>query len=204
MRETRESTKIPLIVAFSLTGVLALYLIVAMLLQRPSVTTPPEFGLPVGRTDLPEGWGLCTNAVRRYRIGYPKQWFTAQNSDEDACRWFNPQPFQVVAQNDGPATALEAYPDSVSFEEAIRGMTNPAVARTLRRGVTTVRGRRALRLEVEATGIGPMPKGTRIFAYLVDFGERGIFVVETTALAPGDYAANKAVVEQAAQTLRWF
>lgn len=45
--------------------------------------------------------------------------------------------------------------------------------------------------------------GFRVYQYIVDLGDRGIFVAETTTLASSDYTSNKVIVDQAVQTLQF-
>ncbi len=169
----------------------------------PSSATP-EFVFSLGVPELPEGWNLCTNTVHRYVIGYPKGWYTAHISSDQTCQWFDPYPFQIVQGTEGPFTALEAYPAKVAFTEALSGLTDPVVARILLREDILVGDRRATRLEIESTGTGPHPKGTKTYAYIIDLGESGIFVVATTNLATTDYVTNKPVVDMAVKTLRFL
>lgn len=126
---------------------------------------------------------MCTNSVLGYDVKFPPGWHTAAPAGEEACRWFDPQPFVIEKDTEGPFTALEIDPADVSLEEAVRGVTAPAVSRTLLREDTRLDGQLAVRLEIEATGIGPTPKGTRSYVYLIDLGPRGALVVETTSLA---------------------
>lgn len=61
------------------------------------------------------------------------------------------------------------------FIEAVSGFADPVVAGTLLREVTAVNNRRGIRLETEATGTAPFPKGTKTYAYMIDMGERAPF-----------------------------
>lgn len=120
-----------------------------------------------------------------------------------ACRWFDPRPFTVEG-GEGPFTAVEIYRDDVPFDTAVAGMTDPAVARTILRERHSVGGGRAVRVEVETTALIPLPGGTRIYAYIIDLGSRGVLVISTTSLTNMDYPATKRIVDETARTLRVF
>src|SRR5687768_17056836 len=58
---------------------------------------------------LPAGWSRCTNAGRRFRgysIGYPGGWYTTHLTPEQACEYFDPEPFEILEGTEFPPTAL--------------------------------------------------------------------------------------------------
>ena len=65
-------------------------------------------------------------------------------------------------------------------------MTDPAAARTIQRQQLQVAAGRAVRLEIESTGLLPLPRGTLVYAYIIDLGSGGVLVVSTTSLAGPD------------------
>jgi hypothetical protein len=84
----------------------------------------------------------------------------------------------------------------------VRSMVDPRFARAARREDVTVGDRRAVRVEYVATGAGLLDAGTRVYAYVVDRGERPPILIQTTALSGAPL--NRDVVELAARTLHLF
>lgn len=113
-------------------------------IRQPDLHPPlaPSFRYPLPETGRSSDWIACTNTKFRYTIRYPKGWHTAARSPEETCRWFNPRPFEVGQEIDGPLTAVQAYPAEESFEAAIQGLTDPVVVRTLLHENAQVSGHR--------------------------------------------------------------
>lgn len=198
-----------IIVALALSLVLAGIWGIRFFQARREAPNSPASGVPSFTYPLPQvgpstAWPLCTNKKRGYSIKYPVGWHTTQLLPEQACQWFDPSPFAVEGHGEGPTTALEAYHDNEPFQSAVQGMTDPAVVRTILREPLQLEAGRAVRLEVETKGVIPLPVGTRTYAYIIDLGSRGIFVVSTTSMAGSDYETNKVVVDEAARTVRVF
>ncbi len=186
----------------------------------PAATTPPPAPQPsaapsgptgtptaasgVAADSLPAGWRLCTNQVRRYRIGYPGGWHTDFLVPEQRCRVFDPEPFEIPPGSEFPMTALTAVPTLERFDRVLRSVLDPAFNRTVHQKNVRVNGRRAVRIEQVATGDGPEERGTRRYGYVLDVRGRA-FIVDTTA-TPDDqaYAQQKSVVDTAVRTLRFF
>jgi hypothetical protein len=172
---------------------------------QPAPTT-----LPPGTNPLPAGWVRCTNDPVGYSIGYPGDWHTTDvfNGEADpanACRWFSPDPFgpegNVVLEGwgyplevgqTGPFTVLpQQQVDTESFE-------------LLRREQLRVDGHHALRLEYRTLGDLMGEPGLH-YEYQIELDDDSTLIVHTTDTRgiPGNYEANKAVVDQAADSLRF-
>jgi hypothetical protein len=162
---------------------------------------------------LPAGWSLCTNDARGYSIGYPAGWYTTHLNDEQACEYFDPEPFEILEGTEFPPTALFATLTDEPVETYVDQLTDPMFFETIRREETRVDGRPAVIVETAATGEGEAEPGERTYAYVVDVGCIGdvcvkagrAFVVLATAL-PGveRYGEFKAVVDEAVKTARFF
>lgn len=170
-------------------------------------TTPTTEGTTTTGGDeaaLPEGWTRCENLVEGYSIGYPSDWYTDSLGPETECVWFDPQPFQLEEDTEGPVAALNARAEAVSFDDV--GATIPSEARLVTEEETTVAGHAAIRLEYVYEEEGPLlPEGTRVYEYRID-REGELFLVMTTALPETDdetYQDHKDVVDQAVETLRF-
>ena len=167
-----------------------------------TVTAPGETVFP--EELLPNGWSLCTNARRGYSIGYPGGWFTTHLTADQACEYFDPRPFEIVAGTEFPPTALFATQTDEAVDTYVRQLTDPMFFDTVRREETTVAGLDGVRLETVATGEGESEPGERRYGYVLDHDGRA-FVVLATGL-PGDqrYERFKKVADQAVETVRFL
>jgi hypothetical protein len=162
---------------------------------------------------LPNGWSLCTNQRRGYRIGYPSAWYTTHLRASQTCEYFDPRPFEIIPGTEFPPTALFAALTDESVETYVDQLTDPMFFETIRREETTVGGRPAVIVETTATGQGESEAGERTYGYVVEVGCIGnvcrkagrAFVVLATGL-PGDerYENFKAVADEAVGTVLFF
>jgi hypothetical protein len=153
---------------------------------------------------LPQGWALCSNTARGFAIGYPAHWYTDEVSDDESCEYFDPDPFEIPPQSDFSGTALEIDPASERYGTVVDGLVDRRFARVLSRRETTVEGRRAVRIETEATGQGLEDRGVKVTTWVVD-REGGALLVRTTGFpGKGDYASRQATLDRAIETLALF
>lgn len=155
---------------------------------------------------IPAEWTECANEVEGFAIAYPKGWYTDELSPEQACSFFDPEPFEIVEGSEFPPTALEAHSlgvDQRSFEQVVKDFTNPMFERLVAREDTTVAGFPAVRLETVATGEGLYEKGTLTYGYIVD-RDGDPFLVRTTIAHREDAESRKLIVDEAAESLRFF
>jgi hypothetical protein len=150
------------------------------------------------------GWSLCTNSRRGYTIGYPSGWYTTHLRPAQACEYFDPEPFEIVAGTEFPPTGLFAALTDQSVESYVEQLTDPMFFETIRREETTVGDRRAVLVETEATGQGESEPGERTYGYVLDHGGRA-FAVLAIGL-PGDerYVEFKNVADEAVRTVLFF
>jgi hypothetical protein len=165
---------------------------------------------------LPAGWSRCTNAERSfasYSIGYPGGWYTTHLNAEQACEYFDPEPFEILEGTEFPPTALFATVTLEPIDAYVDQLTDPMFFDTVRREDTTVGGREAVLVETVATGEGENEPGERRYGYVVDVScisnecvkSGRVFVVLATAL-PGDerYDEFKSVADEAVKTVRFL
>jgi hypothetical protein len=180
-------------------------------------TTAVETGT-VRRTpmdDLPAGWSRCTNAERRFRgysVGYPGGWYTTHLTPEQACEYFDPEPFEILEGTEFPPTALFVTVTLEPVDTYVDQLTDPMFFNTIRREDTTVGGQPAVLVETVATGEGESEPGERRYGYVIDIScindecvkSGRVFVALTTGL-PGDerYDEFKSVTDEAVKTVRF-
>jgi hypothetical protein len=153
---------------------------------------------------LPQGWALCSNTARGFAIGYPAHWYTDEVSDDESCEYFDPDPFEIPPQSDFSGTALEIDPGGERYGTVVDGLVDRRFARVLARRETTVEGRRAARIETEATGQGFEDRGVKVTTWVVD-REGGALLVRTTGFpGKGDYPSRQATLDRAIETLALF
>ncbi len=158
---------------------------------------------------------VCANPIDGYVVEFPEGWHVGGTAEDPGrselvCAFFDPDPFQIPARalESGFRRALEVRVPGGTFEQALASVTDPSAVRTIDRSKASVASRRAVRLELEATGRGRLAEGTRSYGYLIDrrslppFDDVGLppLLVRTTA-PPGD-ELRKDVVDHAVQTLR--
>ena len=186
-------------------AVVALTVVVAWEAFRvpTTVITPPA--------GLPAGWERCTNGALGYSIGYPGEWHTTDvlvgtQDPSYACRWFSPSPFDASQGN--VVTEGWGYPLEVGigggFDQELRNVLDPEVARILTQEDLVVDGHRAVRLEYE-TLVDLVGEPGLHYEYLIELDPETTLIVHTTATrgVEGVYEENRTVVDLAVGTLRF-
>jgi hypothetical protein len=172
--------------------------------QAGNDTTPAVETETSATPDLVVEWIECRNERQGYSISYPKGWYTDALTAEGECAFFDPEPFEIVADSEFPPTALEAHEvePGTPYEDVVDALADPMFETVRLREDTEVAGLPAVLLETVATGEGLYDKGTVTYGYLID-GPRP-FLVKTT-IFPGDDADEAmTIVDDAAGTLRFF
>lgn len=163
---------------------------------RPASPSPTPSPAPGA---LPAGWKRCTSAPGAYSIGYPPAWFA-----DDACRFFDPDRSEIREETEQLDTALEVVPATETFDQVVASMTDPDSWRVVSRTDTQISGRRAVTLELEATGEGFPEAQTKVFAYVLDREGRGLVVKTSAPPRRGSrYAEFVEVVKLAVGSLRF-
>jgi hypothetical protein len=177
----------------------------------PSVTASPSAATPSatvtrspaashGPADgpfLPQGWRRCVNTNEGFSVGYPGAWHTTEVRPREVCRQFHPTVFEIPRESEYPLTAL-----NVGRVEAMPDRADTIHERVLLWEETTVSGHRAVRAETESTGAGLYPVGTRWYGYTFRLGNHRVRVFASAEPGAAGYSEWKAVVDQAARTLR--
>ncbi|MGI8617293.1 MAG: hypothetical protein ACR2L4_11040 [Actinomycetota bacterium] len=179
--------------------------VVAWRAFRTELTEP----LPTG-TDVPAGWVRCTNSALGYSIGHPGEWhttvLTGKQDPSYTCRWFSPSPFHASQGN--VVTEGWGYPLEVGigggFDQELRNVLDPQVARILQQEDLVVDGHRAVRLEYE-TLVDLIGEPGLHYEYLIELDPNTTLIVHTTATrgVEGVYEENRTVVDLAVETLRF-
>jgi hypothetical protein len=167
----------------------------------PDTTTPEE--TPAG-AQSPEAIQLtqsCANEQDGYALDYPEGWHVNDAGDPtEACRVFDPQPFELEAGTEIPAgLAVVADVEPVPMERIAQGDRGVEV---LTREETTVAGNEALILEMRATDEAPLQEpGTRTYRYLVRLGPERTFVLRTSDVGELPYERKIVVLEAMIETV---
>jgi len=152
---------------------------------------------PTTGPSLPHGWRRCVNTVEGFSIAYPGDWYTTEIRPREVCRQFHPTTFVIPREGEYPLTAL-----NVGWVDGFPGRVDTEFDRVLRWEQTTVAGRPAVRVETESTGAGQDVIGTRRYGYTIRHGNRLISVFAAAEPGATGYPGWKAVVDQAARTIR--
>lgn len=140
----------------------------------------------------------CTNPQTGISISYPAGWLTNDGDVMPPCSAFDPRAVDLPRESEIPfdiAVTLGVEenpfdPDVASNEWERVVSVEPA----------TVAGRRAIRVETEATGQGLADRGMRSLRYVVDIGDRRTLVASTHD-AGREYETNKNVLARMVQTI---
>jgi hypothetical protein len=175
----------------------------------PSPTTSPApsattSAAPSAAASLPSGWKSCTNSVQGFEIGYPADWYTTELNPDQVCQQFHPTEFTIPVDGEYPLTALNAVQTEYLFDPGRSGPGTSCGSLQMREP-TTVGGRPAVRYEENLSGAGMYADGTRKYGYVIDRDglEFAVFTMADPGVSTGDYAAWKAVVDEAVNTLRF-
>jgi hypothetical protein len=176
-----------------------------VVLLMATVAAGAVFVLAEGESEIESGtprqvvpWPRCGSPALGYSIAYPPGWHHDRN-----CAFFDPEPFTVPENSDFYGTALEVQVPQDSWENVAGGLTDERFARTISRRELRVSGRRAVLVEVEATGDGLFERGYRLYAYVVDVAGRPPVIVQATRRPGAEWTGRKAVADRAVQSLRF-
>jgi hypothetical protein len=174
------------------------------IVARPSASSSPSAATPSATPPrspvdafLPQGWRRCVNTMEGFSVGYPRAWHTTEIRPREACRQFHPTAFEIPREGEYPLTAL-----NVGRVDALPDRADTIHERVLLWEETTVSGRPAVRAETESTGAGLHPVGTRWYGYTFRIGNDLVRVFAAAEPGAAGYSDWKAVVDQAARTLR--
>lgn len=142
-------------------------------------------------------WPRCESAALGYSIAYPPGWHHDRN-----CAFFDPEPFTVPENSDFYGAALEVQVAQDSWANVVGGLTDARFAQTISRREVRLNGRRAVLLELEATGAGLYERGYRVYAYVLDVPGRPPVIVQATRKPDGEWAGRKAVADRSVRSLR--
>jgi hypothetical protein len=139
----------------------------------------------------------CTNAQFGISVAYPEGWHTNDGS-VTACTVFHPAPIELPRNSEIPfelAVVLRVE------KEPVDQLTRSSQwERVLSSTQTTIGGRKAFRVEVEATGEGLADRGLRSLRYVVDLGG-GRSLVATTHAVNESYEQNKEVLRRMVESV---
>jgi hypothetical protein len=142
-------------------------------------------------------WPRCSNPTLGYSIAHPPGWHHDRH-----CAFFDPKAFTVPENSDFHGTALEVQVAQDTWENVVRGLTDPSFARTISRREVQVAARRASLVEVEATGEGLFERGYGVYAYVVDVPARPPIVVQATRAPGAAWGNRKQVADRGVRSLR--
>jgi hypothetical protein len=140
----------------------------------------------------------CTNTQSGFSVSYPAGWSTNDASVLPICSAFDSAPFEVPPQSEMPFDiAIVIGAQDVPFAADV---TSNQFERVLSSEKTTIAGRKAVRVEAEATGEGLADRGMRSLRYVLDLGE-GRTLVATTNDAGPSYTQEKEILSRMMETI---
>ena len=123
---------------------------------------PPEVELEPGV----ELAASCTEPDGRVTVDYPDEWFTPEDGEPGACRFFGEEPVDLDAAIGGDVlAAIEVVVEPAPFDEVAEPQLG---VREEEREPFDDGDRRALRQRLKATGEAGFPEGMQIERFLLD------------------------------------
>ncbi|MGI8658607.1 MAG: hypothetical protein ACR2K4_07560, partial [Candidatus Limnocylindria bacterium] len=159
---------------------------------------------PSASASQPSGGQRCTNDRFGFAVGYPADWYTNAEIDQEfaeptpACTYFGEQPMEIGPNAGVPPTVAitfgrltEVPPSSEGWEVIFRDQTEVA-------------GMPAFVIEAEQTSDAGAPfsaRGDRSYGYRVELPDGSVIVAGTSSTADGDYAEHRDVLDAMMATL---
>lgn len=140
----------------------------------------------------------CSNPEARYSVRYPADWHVNPGDVASPCSYFHPQPIDLEPATEATGIAISVRREPVSFELA----TGEGPDKLLKSRELEIDGRRAMRQERRSAGRGLLPKGIRIYHYVVDLGNGETLIASTVEEAGLKYERNQEVLDEMAGTLQ--
>ena len=165
------------------------------LLVSARCSTP---AVPPAREAVPALSQRCTNPQTGVSIAYPEGWFTNSGDVMPSCSVFDARPIALPRESEIPFDiAVTVVVDRKTFNGTV---TSSQFERVLAAEEMTIAGRRAVRIQSEATGEGLADRGTRSLRYEIDLGS-GRTLVATTYDAGGNLEEKKEILSRMVQTI---
>lgn len=162
----------------------ALFLFALATLAACSTPAPPQ----AASSSLPQ---RCTNARYGISISYPAGWQTNDGSVLPACSAFDPTRVDIPRDSELPFDiAVVLAVDEVPLDQLTR---SSQFERVLSATPMTIAGRKAVRVELEATGEGLADRGLRTLRYAIDLGP-GRTLIASTHATDASYETNKEIL----------
>jgi hypothetical protein len=169
--------------------------IAACTAPAPAPDAPAPSEQTVSRTSLSQ---RCTNDEHGYTVSYPEGWHTNDGSVLPPCSVFAPAPVEVPQNSELPfdmPVVIDMEP--VEIEQLTR---TSQFERVLSKTALTIGGRKAARVEVEATGEGLADRGMRSVRYVIDAGG-GRALIAVTHRVNDSHERNAAILAQMIETV---
>lgn len=159
------------------------------------VTTSTTGSATTTTTAGDAGWIPCRNDALSFEVSYPPGWHVAAplaTSPDTACRFFSPEPIEVIPNSEGPFAPLmvEVAP-SETAATFVSSAVDPTFNDVQTRDTETIGGHPGTLVDAVATGEGLYPAGYRTTVFVLDDDTTGAAAVSAHSL-PTDSAETHA------------
>lgn len=149
---------------------------------------------------------LCSNTVYSFEIAYPKDWFTTYNTDNQKCTLFAPFTF-VIPQNpeiDFVPIKLEVI-ESNQWQTTVKFYTNPNEFQNIISVKNfELNGKSVQKVESTSTDTGEIAKGLLRIVYLVFDSQNPLVLSYQELDEKEDVELNKKILQEMAESFRYF
>lgn len=148
----------------------------------------------------------CRAAAAGYSISYPADWHTNSGEVDEPCHWFDAKPVALRPATDVVDVAVHVQLVDARLREHVQRVTSSPASEVLRREDRSVGEHPAVAVETKATEQALVPKGTRIYSYLIDAGRRVLqgTTREADADARTSYEKAKDVLDAMMESVVFF
>jgi hypothetical protein len=141
----------------------------------------------------------CDNVEYGFRVAHPADWHTNSGDVLPPCTVFDPEPIEIPVATELPYDlAISITREPVELAELTRDDAWQSVAFT---EPTTIDGRRAVRMEIEATGEGLRDAGGLTYRYVVEL-DAGVLIAATHDVGTLPYEEKRQVLDRMMGTLQ--
>lgn len=174
------------------------------------IEAPIESPIPANDTQtnavISSSVKTCANTHFGFELTYPKEWFTTFGAEEKKCSYFAPYSFVIPPDVSGNFVSItievvnpEKWEETVKFYENPNELQNVSASTNL-----TIGDKSAKRIDASTTALTSIKRGLVKTTYLIFHGEKPIVASYQQQDEKEDIEANKKVLLEMVESLKYF
>lgn len=145
----------------------------------------------------------CTDPDAGFTVEYPRDWSVNDTSEDDPCRWFHPEEFDLPRAQEATEIAIHLQVLDAAFGEQVAAMDGSPAADVTAREETEVNGHQAVRFETVSTGEALTPEGVRGVTWVVNVDGHVLTTTTLDVAGAGTFADNVKTLDAMMRSLRF-